>query len=394
MVICMLLKELHYYDSMSSDGRRYLKTALKWLSDEHMDKKQIPLDTSEWRCFHQETIVPQQNNGFDCGMFVIMCARAIAYNQPLHSYHQEDMPRYRLMIGRHILRQSLLDSNNQSVPYMFDLPPSITTTPAPQPVQRRSNHSNFPNTTKSTNSTGTLAQSRMDYCHGSGSSLQRPHHAIFPTKHSSLIANTLLPTNTTSEKHESEDSEDSEDSEEIIMDTHKPTTSAQKEHLHQNTIDSEDSDDSCVANNRATFDQTICKSETTFHRDHNNNKSDHRIRASKLTTKKLADSFTKCNTENYAIMNNSGDNSSENASIDNDVDGTHGFLFLNSDSDDVEDSHSLSSKHIQQKKKNHALNKKRRYWKKKLATNEYIGLLENQDDNLLQFPDGAQYRLK
>lgn len=174
MVICMLLKELHYYDSMSSDGRRYLKTALKWISDEHMDKKQIPLDTSEWRCFHQETIVPLQSNGFDCGMFVIMCARAIAYyNQPLHSYHQDDMPRYRLMIGRHILRQSLLDSNNQSVPYMFDLPPSITAPLAPQPVQR-SNHSNFQNTTKSTHPTGTIAQSRMkssnrasEYYHGS-----------------------------------------------------------------------------------------------------------------------------------------------------------------------------------------------------------------------------------
>jgi hypothetical protein len=110
--------------------------------------------------------------------------------------------------------------------------------------------------------------------------------------------------------------------------------------------------------------------------------------------KKLADTYAECNTENYAIMNNCGGNSSENASTDNDVDGTHGVLFLNSDSDDDEDdSHSLSSKHMQQKK-NHALNKQRRYWKQRIAKKENVGLLEFQDDNMIQFPDGPQNRLK
>jgi sentrin-specific protease 1 len=156
----MLLKELHYYDSLSKDGRRYLNAALQWISDEHLDKKQILLDTSEWRCFHQETVVPQQDNGFDCGVFTIMCARAIAYNQPLHSYQQKDMPRYRRMIGRHILRQSLLDLNNQSVPYMFDLPPSNSATvlPASQPVN--SFHSKVQNRTRTIHSSSAISGSR------------------------------------------------------------------------------------------------------------------------------------------------------------------------------------------------------------------------------------------
>ena len=72
-----------------------------------------------------------------------MCTRAISYDQSLTTYHQSDMPIYRKMVGRHIIRGSLkepgdgsfpyyfdlrnilqgslLDSNNQSVPYMFQL---------------------------------------------------------------------------------------------------------------------------------------------------------------------------------------------------------------------------------------------------------------------------------
>jgi len=126
LVFYMFLKELHYYDSNNGNGSSYLQYGLRWLSDECMDKTQIVLNTAEWRCFHKEAGVPQQDNGYDCGVFVLMCARAISYNQPLNSYHQDDMPRYRLMIGRHILRGSLLDSNDQSLPYMIDLPPLQT----------------------------------------------------------------------------------------------------------------------------------------------------------------------------------------------------------------------------------------------------------------------------
>jgi hypothetical protein len=119
----MLLKEVHFYDSNSGDGAKYLKNGLRWLADESMDKKKTALNTREWRLFHQEVHVPQQHNGFDCGVFVLMCARAIAYNQPFSSYHQSGMPQYRSMVGRHILRGSLLDSNKQSVPYTYNLTP-------------------------------------------------------------------------------------------------------------------------------------------------------------------------------------------------------------------------------------------------------------------------------
>jgi len=120
LVFFMQLKELHYYDSSNGDGSRYLQYGMRWLSDECMDKTRESLNMNEWQCFHKEPGVPQQENGYDCGVFVLMCARAIAYNQPLTSYHQDNMQRYRLMIGRDILRGSLLDSNSQSMPYMPD----------------------------------------------------------------------------------------------------------------------------------------------------------------------------------------------------------------------------------------------------------------------------------
>ena len=122
LVFYMMSKELHYYDSQNGDGCKYLQYGLRWLSDEYMDKKQTVLNFNEWRCFHKESGVPQQTNGYDCGVFVLMFAIAIAYNQPLTSFSQEDMPRYRFMIKQHILRGSLLDLQNNFVPYMNDLP--------------------------------------------------------------------------------------------------------------------------------------------------------------------------------------------------------------------------------------------------------------------------------
>ena len=125
LVFYMLLKEIHYYDSMSKNGDKYINYGLRWLADEIMDKKEIAIDINEWTRFQQEVHVPQQHNDYDCGMFVLMCARAIAYNQPFSSYHQRDMPRYRSMIGRHILQGSLLDFTDQSVSYMFQLTPEL-----------------------------------------------------------------------------------------------------------------------------------------------------------------------------------------------------------------------------------------------------------------------------
>jgi len=319
------------------------------------------------------------------------------------------------MIGRHILRQSLLDLNNQSVPYMFDLPPPSSSAPvlsASQPVN--SFHSKFQNrtsnihsscaisgsrTTSNTNSFHSKVHNRTRNIHSSSAisgsrttsntslptsphGSARSHRAVEPTMQSLLISNIF--TTTTSVISDSEDT----------MDKQNPsTTTYTTTHLQQKDNDSEDSEDTSAANNRPV-DQTISKTSSTTHHNGPYKKSDHcRIRTSKVITK-VTDSSIKHNTEDHEIKYNSNENS-ENSSVDNDVDGGHGFLFLNSESDDEGGSpHSLNAEGPLHRKQNHALNKKRRYWEKKFASKENIGLLVHQDDDLLQFPDGAQYRLK
>lgn len=104
-VVFVQKKEIHYYDSMSGNGLRYMKHILQWLVDEANDKKKIKLDTSDW-ILKDDDPVPQQRNGFDCGVFSIMCADYLSDNLPLQ-YSQDEMPDNRLKIGAAIKRGKL-----------------------------------------------------------------------------------------------------------------------------------------------------------------------------------------------------------------------------------------------------------------------------------------------
>jgi sentrin-specific protease 1 len=107
LVIYVQQKRIHYYDSMSGSGRRYLEGALRWLVDEALYKKSIrDYDVSDWTLVDREPHVPQQINGFDCGVFTIMCADFLSDTLPLN-YSQEDVSFFRRKIAADILRGSL-----------------------------------------------------------------------------------------------------------------------------------------------------------------------------------------------------------------------------------------------------------------------------------------------
>ena len=107
-VVFIAKKEMHYYDSMSGSGRKYLSALQQWLKDEAKDKKGIvDLDTSDWKLLDREPEVPQQANGYDCGVFSIMCADYLSDDLPINSYSQGEMPSYRVKIGCSILRGSI-----------------------------------------------------------------------------------------------------------------------------------------------------------------------------------------------------------------------------------------------------------------------------------------------
>jgi Ulp1 family protease len=104
-VVYVLKKEIAYYDSMSGVGRQYLSALLRWLQDEAKEKKGITLDVSDWTLIdsHEGEDVPQQHNGFDCGVFTTICADYISDDLPL-VYSQQEMPLNRAKIGAAILR--------------------------------------------------------------------------------------------------------------------------------------------------------------------------------------------------------------------------------------------------------------------------------------------------
>jgi Ulp1 family protease len=104
-VVYVQLKKICYLDSMAGAGTKYLQTLMRWLSDEHRDKKGCDLpDVDAWElipCKWETT--PQQHNSVDCGAFTIMFADFLADDQDLMGFAQEDIRLFRRKIARFIL---------------------------------------------------------------------------------------------------------------------------------------------------------------------------------------------------------------------------------------------------------------------------------------------------
>jgi sentrin-specific protease 1 len=105
-VIYMADEKIHYYDSMSGSGDKYLQALKQWVVDEALDKKKLAIDVSNWKLISNEKHVPQQTNGYDCGVFTTICADFISDDLPLE-YDQNDMEFFREKIGTDIVRGCL-----------------------------------------------------------------------------------------------------------------------------------------------------------------------------------------------------------------------------------------------------------------------------------------------
>ena len=99
-------KKIKYYDSMASKGTRYLNGALRYLHDESIKTSESNFDPYEWELISTGDQIPQQENGFDCGVFSIMYADFITDDLPL-IFSQDQMPMFRKKICANILRGSL-----------------------------------------------------------------------------------------------------------------------------------------------------------------------------------------------------------------------------------------------------------------------------------------------
>lgn len=109
-------KRIEVYDSLRSGGRgdgTAAKTLLRWLRDEHAHKKPpgVAFDEREWwlHGVGGNTLpqpVPQQNNGIDCGVFMLAFAECLALGQP-PAFAQADIPLLRSKIGAACLKIAL-----------------------------------------------------------------------------------------------------------------------------------------------------------------------------------------------------------------------------------------------------------------------------------------------
>jgi sentrin-specific protease 1 len=104
-IVYITKKEIRYFDSQNGNGTTILKQLLNWVVDEAADKGKTAVQRDEWRLLDSmDQDVPQQHNGYDCGVFSIMFADFISDDLPLDRDLQNDMEHFRMMIAIAITR--------------------------------------------------------------------------------------------------------------------------------------------------------------------------------------------------------------------------------------------------------------------------------------------------
>ncbi|KAG8751681.1 Smt3-specific protease, partial [Serendipita sp. 396] len=101
-------KRIEYYDSMGTD-RPSIRQALRtYLEKEHMDKKSSPFDFDGWVDYFGED-GPQQENGYDCGVFVCQTMENLSRGVSLpFDFTQKNMS--------YLRRRMILEITNEKLP--------------------------------------------------------------------------------------------------------------------------------------------------------------------------------------------------------------------------------------------------------------------------------------
>jgi sentrin-specific protease 1 len=99
-------KQFEYYDSMGNSGSKCLENLKIYLAEEHRTKKGSEIDLSDWKNYSPGNTVPQQNNIYDCGVFMCQFAESIASGSDIGHVNQADMPYYRKRMLLEILNNN------------------------------------------------------------------------------------------------------------------------------------------------------------------------------------------------------------------------------------------------------------------------------------------------
>ncbi|XP_010524538.1 PREDICTED: ubiquitin-like-specific protease ESD4 isoform X2 [Tarenaya hassleriana] len=95
-------RKFQYLDSLNGIDPIILNALAKYLVDEAKDKRGKDVDVSSWEMEFVEDL-PQQHNGYDCGMFMLKYIDFYSRGLGLH-FRQEHMPYFRLRTAKEILR--------------------------------------------------------------------------------------------------------------------------------------------------------------------------------------------------------------------------------------------------------------------------------------------------
>ncbi|KAJ4867631.1 Ubiquitin-like-specific protease 1A [Raphanus sativus] len=101
-VINIKERKLQYLDSFKGREPRILDALARYFADEVKDKNKVDVDVSQWR---QEFVqdLPEQRNGFDCGMFMLKYMDFYCRGLDL-CFTQEHMPYFRVRTAKEILQ--------------------------------------------------------------------------------------------------------------------------------------------------------------------------------------------------------------------------------------------------------------------------------------------------
>ncbi|KAJ1445736.1 hypothetical protein M885DRAFT_625901 [Pelagophyceae sp. CCMP2097] len=102
----MELKTVRYYDSMGGSGSAYLRALMRYLGDEHQDKRGSPFDAAGWTKVTTTPVTLQQSNGFDCGVFASYCAHYVSLGAK-PSFSQQDILHLRRRMMADILAKRI-----------------------------------------------------------------------------------------------------------------------------------------------------------------------------------------------------------------------------------------------------------------------------------------------
>ena len=105
-VVHVKARRIEYMDSMGGSGKEVMEALYDYFKKEHMDKKKTPLK-GIWTQYSYGRKVPQQKDGFNCGMFSLTYADFILSDLPF-DFNNDDMPLFRQKMRLSMLNKDII----------------------------------------------------------------------------------------------------------------------------------------------------------------------------------------------------------------------------------------------------------------------------------------------